>query len=283
MTIAILGTGLLGSGFARALAKMGESVCVWNRTLDRARPLAADGIAVADTAESAVHGASRVHIVVSDDAAVDAVLAAAAPGIAPGTFVIDHSTTSTEGAVRRTREWNAKGIRYQHAPVFMGPQNALESTGLMLISGDAKAIDELRSALTPMTGKLIELGTRVDQAAGYKLIGNLLLMAITAGFRDMLALAKSMQMGPADIATLLGSFNPGVSLPQRFKRMADADWANPSWELAMARKDARLMQAEVEHAGLEMVMLPALAAVMDQAIARGDGNADWTVVAKGLV
>jgi 3-hydroxyisobutyrate dehydrogenase len=283
MTIAILGTGLLGSGFARALKKKGEAVRVWNRTRERARPLAGDGIEVAETIEAAVRNASRVHIVVSDDAAVDSVLGNAAPGLAQGTLVIDHSTTSTAGAARRTQEWNAKGIRYHHAPVFMGPQNALESTGLMLISGDAAAIDELRPLLTPMTGKLIELGTRVDAAAGYKLIGNLLLMAITAGFRDMLALAKAMQMGPADIAALLGVFNPGVSLPQRFKRMADGDYANPSWELAMARKDARLMQAEVDQAGLDFVMLPALAALMDQAIARGDGNADWTVVAKDLV
>jgi hypothetical protein len=43
------------------------------------------------------------------------------------------------------------------------------------------------------------------------------------------------------------------------------------------------MQAEVDQAGLDFVMLPALAALMDQAIARGDGNADWTVVAKDLV
>jgi 3-hydroxyisobutyrate dehydrogenase len=283
MTIAILGTGLLGSGFARALTKKGETVRVWNRTQERARPLAAEGIEVAGSAEACVRGASRVHVVVSDDAAVDAVLASAAPGLAAGTFVIDHSTTSTAGAVNRTREWNSKGIRYQHAPVFMGPQNALESTGLMLVSGDAAAIDELRPLLAPMTGKLVELGPRVDAAAGYKLIGNLLLMAISAGFRDMLALAKAMQMGPADVTALLGFFNPGVSLPQRFKRMGDADYANPSWELAMARKDARLMQAEVDGAGLDFVMLPALAALMDQAIARGDGNADWNVIAKGLV
>lgn len=279
MTIAVLGTGLLGSGFARALRKKDEAVRVWNRTLDKARPLAADGIEISDTAEAAVRGASRVHVVVSDDAAVDSVLAAAAPSLP--TLVIDHSTTSTRGAIRRTADWAVRGITYVHAPVFMGPQNALESTGFMLISG--AAIDQVRDLLTPMTGKLLELGPRVDTAAGYKLIGNLLLMAITAGFTDMLALAKSMAMGPDDIATLLAHFNPGVSLPGRFKRMALADYANPSWELAMARKDARLMQDEADQAGVALTMLPAFAALMDAAIARGDGNADWTVVARGLV
>jgi len=281
MTVAILGTGLLGSGFARALRKKGESVCVWNRTIERARPLAAEGVEIADTAEVAVRGASRVHVVVSDDAAVDSVLAAAAPSLP--TLVIDHSTTSTRGAARRTTEWSARGITYLHAPVFMGPQNAIDSTGLMLVSGNPDIIASVRDLLTPMTGKLIELGARVDAAAGYKLIGNLLLMAITAGFTDMLSLAKSMEMGPSDIATLLSHFNPGVSLPGRFKRMADADYANPSWELAMARKDARLMQEEADAANILLTMLPAFAAVMDKAIARGDGNADWTVVARGLV
>ena len=245
MTIAVLGTGLLGSGFARALRKKGESVRVWNRTLDKARPLAAEGIEVAETAEAAVRGASRVHVVVSDDAAVDSVLDA---GGALPPLVIDHSTTSTRGAIRRTADWASRGITYVHAPVFMGPQNALESTGFMLVSGES--IDKVRDLLTPMTGNLLELGPRVDAAAGYKLIGNLLLMAITAGFTDMLALAKSMSMGPDDIATLLSHFNPGVSLPGRFKRMASADYANPSWELAMARKDARLMQDEADQAGI---------------------------------
>ena len=136
MTVAILGTGLLGSGFARALRKKGESVRVWNRTLERARPLAADGIEIFDTAAAAVREASRVHVVVSDDAAVDSVLAAAGESLP--TLVIDHSTTSTRGAVRRTSEWAVRGITYVHAPVFMGPQNAADSTGFMLVSGDPK-------------------------------------------------------------------------------------------------------------------------------------------------
>lgn len=283
MTIAILGTGLLGSGFARSLRKKGEPVRVWNRTLSRAQPLTADGIDVADTADAAVRGASRVHITVSDDAAVDSVLAAAAPGFGAGALVIDHSTTSTAGVVRRTTEWRARGIMYHHAPVFMGPQNAYESTGLMLISGDPASIERLRPLLTPMTGKLVELGPRVDEAAGYKLLGNLLLMGIAASFRDMLVLAKAMQMDKNDVAALIGHFNPGTSLGARFKRMADGDYENPSWELAMARKDARLMQAEVDAAGMLLTMLPPFAALMDAAIARGDGNADWNVVGKDLV
>src|SRR5689334_2827355 len=134
--ITILGTGLLGTGFARALKKRGESVTAWNRTLAKAQPLAADGIVLASSPEAAVRGASRVHIVVSDDAAVDAVLDAAAPGLTSEMLVIDHSTVSPGGAAERTASWRAQGVTYVHAPVFMGPQNAIDATGLMMLSGD---------------------------------------------------------------------------------------------------------------------------------------------------
>ena len=279
--ITILGTGLLGSGFARALRRKGEPVRVWNRTADKAAALVADGaIAVLDPAE-AVRGADRVHVVLTDDAAIDAVLAAAAPE--RGALIIDHSTTSTAGALARTSRWRERGITYQHAPVFMGPGNALESTGLMLLSGDREVVAAVTPLLAPMTGKLVDLGARVDAAAAYKLLGNLLLMAFTAGFTDMLALGKAMSVAPAEIATLFEHFNPGGSLPARFKRMTDADYANPSWELAMARKDARLMQEEADLAGIMLTMLPAFAARMDDAIAAGHGHADWTVVGKPYV
>jgi 3-hydroxyisobutyrate dehydrogenase len=63
----------------------------------------------------------------------------------------------------------------------------------------------------------------------------------------------------------------------------DADYDHPSWELGMARKDARLMQAEVEGSGAALTMLPAFAALMDERIAEGRRHADWTVVASSVV
>jgi 3-hydroxyisobutyrate dehydrogenase len=281
--ITVLGTGLLGSGFTRALRKRGEPVRVWNRTIAKAQTLEETGAtAVADAAE-AVRGASRVHIVLTDDAAVDAVLAAAAPGLATGALVIDHSTTSTAGARDRTASWRARGITYLHAPVFMGPGNAAESTGLMLISGDRAVVRTVTPLLAPMTGKLVDLGPRVDAAAAFKLLGNLFLMALAAGFTDMLALGKAMNVAPAELATLFEHFNPGTSIPARFKRMTDADYDHPSWELAMARKDARLMQAEADAADMPLRMLPVVAAQMDRMIAEGHGAADWTVIARDFV
>ena len=54
--------------------------------------------------------------------------------------------------------WAERGFEFQHAPVFMGPQNALESTGIMLASGDRARFDRLSPELSKMTGKLLYMG-----------------------------------------------------------------------------------------------------------------------------
>jgi len=281
--ITILGTGLLGSGFARALLKNGETVRVWNRTGSRAQALVEHGaVAVADAAE-AVRGADRVHVVLADDVAVDSVLEAASAGFAAGMLVVDHSTTSPGGALARTKRWRERGITYLHAPVFMGPRNAIDGTGFMLLSGDRELVARVTPMLAPMTGKLLDLGPRVDQAAAFKLIGNLLLFSLGAAFSDIIALAASMGIGAKEAGTLFDQFNPGAQLVARYKRFTDAAYDDVSWDLAMARKDARLMQAEADRAGIELRLLPPLAAKMDEMIGRGFAERDWTVVGTDLL
>jgi 3-hydroxyisobutyrate dehydrogenase len=281
--IAFLGTGLLGANFVRALRRRGEAVQVWNRTPEKARALAADGAVACDSPAEAVRGAARVHLALSDDGSVDAVLEQANPGLTPGAALIDHTTTSPAGTAARAARWTGRGFVFQHAPVFMGPVNALEGTGLMLASGDRGRFDRLAPALQAMTGKLTWVGPQEERAAGLKLIGNLFLMAMTTGLIDALALAKAEGIPPAEAGALFDLFNPGAAVPQRMKRILAADWSHPSWELAMARKDARLMLEAAEAGGVALTLIPAIAAAMDAALARGEGQSDWTVLAKGLV
>lgn len=281
--LTILGTGLLGSAFARAFLRKGEAVRVWNRTAERARPLADVGAAVVGDPAEAVRGVDRVHLVLADDAAVERVLDAAAPGLSPGALVLDHSTTSPAGAALRTARWRERGVTYVHAPVFMGPQSALNYSGMILVSGDREVVARVMPLLAPMTGKVVDLGPRVDRAAAFKLLGNLQLMAFTAGFADLLALAMAMDITPTEARTLFEHFDPGPSLARRFHRVTEGRYDQPTWDLAMARKDVRLMLAETERAGIGLRMLPPLAQLMDEMIARGHGEADWTVVVKDLV
>ncbi len=279
--IAFLGTGLLGGNFTRALLAKGEQVQVWNRTIEKAKTLEQYGAIVSDNPAEAVKGVNRVHIVVSDDAAVDEVLANAEPGLTPGTIIIDHTTTTVEGAIKRTEQWKAKGYTYVHVPVFMGPANALDSTGYMLISGDQAVVQQVMPWLETMTGQVLNYGDTTGKAAGVKLIGNLFLLALTGGISDMLALGSAVGVTGQDIATLFDAWNPGASTPARLHRVLKNNFDHPSWELQMARKDARLMIQEAARGGKTVPATEAIAKQMDEWIEKGYAKKDWMVVASG--
>lgn len=276
--IAFYGMGLLGSNFVRALRRRGEAVRVWNRTGDRARALAADGAQPFDDPAEAARGAARVHLTLSDDAAVDEVLERARPGLGPSTVIVDHTTTSPAGTAARVARWTERGIAFQHAPVFMAPQHALESSGVMMVSGSRARYDALAPDLSKMTGKLLYLGPQPERAASMKLLGNLFLMSITAGLADMFALAKALGVPPGEAQSIFDFFNPGTTVGPRANRMLEGDFAHPSWELAMARKDARLMLEAAEQGHASLAILPAIAGEMDRWIAMGHAKDDWSII-----
>jgi len=281
--IAFIGMGHLGSNFVKAMLKKGEQVQVWNKTASKAKALEAFGAKAFDQVTDAVKGASRIHLTLKDDDTVNEILEKASAGFEPGVIIIDHTTTSAAGAAERTEAWKKRGYTYLHAPVFMGPQNALESTGTMLVSGDQELIAKVQPELAKMTGKVMNFGTENNKAAGMKLIGNLLLIALTAGVADALALGKAQHISPDDIATLLESWNPGAMIPMRLKKITSNTFDQPTWELNMARKDARLMMEGAKNGGTKLMAIPAIATEMDRWIEKGHGHDDWTVIAKDAV
>ncbi|WP_343702110.1 NAD(P)-dependent oxidoreductase [Chitinophaga sp.] len=279
MIKAFLGTGLLGANFVKAMLDRGEQVQVWNRSAAKAAALEALGARVFSAAADAVKGADYVHLTLRDDDSVNEVLAAAAPGLQPGAVIIDHTTTSAAGAIQRTRDWKERGFTYLHAPVFMGPANAREGSGFMLVSGNQEVITAVQPLLDKMTGKVLNFGPEEGKAAGMKLIGNCFLVAFTAGLSDTLSLGKALHIPVQDINALFEAWNPANMIAARLQRMTSGDYSKPSWELAMARKDTQLFMNTVQGNGA-LTVIPAIAAEMDRWIEKGFGNSDWTVIAK---
>src|SRR5580692_2184760 len=112
--VAFLGMGLLGANFVRAMINKGTKVQIWNRTPSKAQALEQYGAITFDTPAAAVKGADIIHLTLKDDAVVDEILALATPGLQPGATIIDHTTTSVEGAIQRTLDWKARGYTYLH-------------------------------------------------------------------------------------------------------------------------------------------------------------------------
>jgi 3-hydroxyisobutyrate dehydrogenase len=280
MKIAFFGTGLMGSGFVRRLRANGHEVNVWNRSAAKARALQADGAHAFDDPAAALAGADRLHLSLADDDSVDAVLEPIAAAIPASTWIVDHTTTAVRPTAARAARWQARGRCYVHAPVFMGPANALAGTGLMLVSGARERHDALLPALQQMTGQVVYLGEAPERAAAFKLFGNLTLIGIMGVLGDVNRLAHAVGISTADAFSLFEHFNPGQTLPARAARIASGDLSQPSFELAMARKDVRLMVEEARRGGVDLFVMPGVAAMFDAAIARGEGSLDAAAAAR---
>ncbi len=276
MRIAFLGTGLMGTGFVTRMLAQGHEVAVWNRTPGKTGALEKLGARACASAADAVRGVERVHLMLADDAVVDAVLEPIVGAIPAEAWVIDHTTTATTPTAERAKRWAGRSQRFLHAPVFMGPSNCVDGTGVMLLSGDKARCDAATPMLAPMTGKVVWLGPEPERAASFKLFGNLTLIGLAGVLGDVCRLAHAVGIAPADAVGLFASFNPGAMLPGRAAKIASGPYDQVSFEVAMARKDVRLMIEEAQRHGVDLALMPAVAALYDAAIARGEGALDTT-------
>ncbi|MEO3885800.1 NAD(P)-binding domain-containing protein [Nonomuraea sp. B5E05] len=110
--VAVLGTGLMGAPKARNIATSGMQVHVWNRTREKAQPLAAHGAVVAGSPAEAVDGADVIVTMLSDGDAVLAAMTAAAPGLRPGQVWAQMSTVGVAATGRSSvARWTAPTSR----------------------------------------------------------------------------------------------------------------------------------------------------------------------------
>lgn len=273
-TIAALGMGLLGSGFAEHMLALGHTVRVWNRTPERCAPLVEKGAHHADSPADAARGADYVHLILSADAAVDAVIAQLRPGLGEDTPLIDHSTNLPAAVAERAPRLREASVRYIHAPVFMGPSNAREGSGLMLIAGPSAEVQALTPYLSTLTGAVHNLGERPDKAAAVKIIGNSVLLMMTATMGDAFAVGQATGVSPEEIIGLFRTFSPSPA--GMGQRILLSGAAPVGFEAKMARKDAGLM---IDSAGAENLrLLPIIAAALDAGIAAGRGAEDFTAL-----
>lgn len=276
MKIAFFGAGLMGAGFVRRALQNGHQVNVWNRDVSKAKALEASGARAFADAAAAIDGVDRIHLSLADDASVDSVLEPLAGVIPVSMWIVDHTTTAPTPTAARAARWTARGKVFLHAPVFMTPANAEAGTGMMLISGDPDKCAAVMPELQKMTGRVMNLGSKPERAAAFKLFGNLTLLGLGGVISDLVRLAHAVGVPPAEAVGMFKQFNPGELLPARAEKIASGPYDPPSFTVSMARKDARLMLEEAARHNIPLGVISAVAKLYDEAIARGEGGRDTT-------
>ena len=136
MTIALLGTGLLGRAIAERLQSVGHTVTVYNRTTTKALPLQACGITVVTRPEQAMAQADCVVLMLADAAAIRAVLLAPASlAVLRSRTVIQIGTIAQEESLALQAEIERVGGSYCEAPVLGSLAEAQAGTLFVMVGG----------------------------------------------------------------------------------------------------------------------------------------------------
>jgi len=275
MQVSFLGLGIMGAGMAGNILRK-HPLTVWNRTAERCAPLVAAGARAAATPAEAVRGADVVISMLSDPAAVDAVLAAALDSLKPGAIVIDMSTVDPATAHRADAQVRARGGRFLDAPVSGSRQPAADGTLIIMAGGDPATLAEARPVLDCM-GRVLHVGA-VGQGMAMKLVLNGLGAHMMTGFAALLAFGARQGLAPRAMLEVIGA--GAFSSPlyaSKGPRMMARDF-RPDFTLALMRKDQELVLATAAATGCKLPTLAAIKSVLDEAIASGFGEDDLSGV-----
>jgi 3-hydroxyisobutyrate dehydrogenase len=266
--VALLGTGIMGSGMARNIAKAGLPLTVWNRTRDKAEGLGAD---VADTPGEAATGAAVLVTILADADTTAKAVREAAP--APGTVWLQQATVGVEGCTRLAALADELGLVYVDAPVLgtKGPAEAGQLT--VLASGPDDAREIVTPVLDAIGAKTLWLGA-AGQGSRLKLVANSWVLTVVEGVAESLALARALGLDPQSFLDVVkgGAMDaPYVQLKGAAMLSGDLDPQFPLWGAA---KDARLIQEAGRAAGVDLAIIEAARRHFERATADGHGDLD---------
>jgi 3-hydroxyisobutyrate dehydrogenase len=168
--VAVLGTGIMGAPMARNLLKAGFQVRVWNRTPDKARVLAAEGADLAETPADAVREAAFVITMLTDTAAVLAVMGQAAESVPDGAVWLQTSMdTDVERAGRLAED---HGITFVDCPVLGTRETAKQGRLVVLASGPGDALDRAQPIFDAIGLKTVRLEPEAGGVSRRKLVAS---------------------------------------------------------------------------------------------------------------
>ncbi|MBP5075419.1 NAD(P)-dependent oxidoreductase [Pseudomonas chlororaphis] len=274
LTLAVLGTGLIGAPVARNLSKHGFRVNAWNRTAAKAQALAPDGIQAFSSPADAVQGAGIVLTLLKDGPSVLQAMQAAAPALSKGTLWLQLSTVGIEDTATLAAFAAEHGLVFYDAPVQGTRQPAEQGQLIILASGPTAARTDVQPVFDAIGKRTLWVSEQVGASCRLKLALNSWVFALTHGIAESIAIAKGLGVDPALMVDVVkdGPLDSGYF---RLKAAAIlADDYSTSFSIANAVKDARLVVGAALQAGVRVDAAQAGLSRFERALAAGHGDKD---------
>ncbi len=282
--VAFLGAGLMGRGMVLNLLKAGHGVRVYNRTLEKARPLEDAGAVLCETPARAAEGAEVIISMVGDNEASRAVWlgpdGALAGTFSPGAIAVESSTLSRDWVLELERAAGNAGLAYLDCPVTGGPDGANAGTLTLLMGGDGKTIEAAMGVLSAYSNRCIHFGA-TGTGAAYKVMVNLMGAVQGTALAEGLLLAKKagLDMEKVGLALKDGSV-AGPHVRYLVDRMIGDDHDDVFFSARWRHKDAAYGMKLAGEVGQIMPTSSIATDFYEKTVERGFGGKNSSIVIK---
>jgi 3-hydroxyisobutyrate dehydrogenase-like beta-hydroxyacid dehydrogenase len=283
MKIAFLGLGQMGAAMARHLVHAGHEATVWNRSLEKAEPLRAEGAKVSESPANAVKQAEILITMLADDSAVEsAVLHSGVMDSLPkGATHISMSTISVPLSQKLAEEHGKHGQHYMAAPVFGRPDAAAAGKLFIAAAGERSVVERCKPVLEKLGQRVFEMGDKPEMANVVKLTGNFLIASVIECLGEAIALARKYDIDPHAYVDFLTSSLFAAPVYKTYGGLiADEKYQPAGFRLRLGLKDIRLALAAGENVDAPLPVASLIHDHMLTAIARGMDEMDWSATAK---
>jgi 3-hydroxyisobutyrate dehydrogenase len=276
-TVTVLGAGgTMGFAMARNLARAGFDVRAWDRSRTKAEPLVEDGAEVFDTAAQAAEAASVLLTMLVDTDAVIGTMqgqsGALAASFADDPIWLQMSTIGEQGTERCLELAREYGLEFVDSPV-LGTKAPAEQGELVIMASGTQRLHERVQPIFDVLGKRTMWVGEAGAGTRLKLATNSWLLAVVEGGAETLALAEGLGLDPQ---LVLDAVKGGpLDLPylqMKAKAIMERNF-EPSFKLALAAKDASLVQESARRHGLDLPLLRTISERLAQG-AREHGDED---------
>jgi 3-hydroxyisobutyrate dehydrogenase len=278
MKIGFLGTGIMGAPMARHLAEgRANDVTAWNRTIEKARPLAEHEVVVAGSPQEAVRDAEVIVTMLTDGGAVQDVMEQVADALPDGAIWWQASTVgieATEGFVELAAE---HGQTYVDAPVLGTKGPAEEGELVVLAAGDPDALDRLAPLFEAVGPKTVRLG-EAGEASRFKLVMNHWVVAVTDAIAETIAFAEGVDIDPNNFLEAIkgGGLDIGYA-HQKGPGMIDGELP-VAFPLKHALKDTDLILDAARRHDLDLGLAPVVRERFARAAEAGHADDDMGMI-----
>ncbi|HXU46196.1 MAG TPA: NAD(P)-dependent oxidoreductase [Thermoanaerobaculia bacterium] len=277
MRIALLGTGLMGSALAERLLDLGCDLTVWNRTREKALPLAERGARVADSPEQAIAGSEIALSLLRDAAATRSVLEETGFAALAGRTFVQMATIGPSESLALADDVEAAGGEYLEAPVLGSTPHARQGKLMVLLGGTEDQLERWRELFEKM-GEPTRIGP-VGHGAAIKLALNQMIPNLIAAFALSLGMVRRLGV---DREVFLGILrNSALYAPTydgKLPKMLARDFTEPTFPAELMLKDVDLVRAECERLGLDATVAGAVREILRRTVASGHAGDDYSAL-----